>query len=422
MLARSRITFLLVALFVALVAAACEKVPLLAPSGSTISLVATTNALPSNGSMTIVAQVLESAGMPPHSGTLVTFTSTLGRVEPGQVETDASGRATVTFLAGSASGTATISAASGGASTGANGALKIAVGAAAVGRVTLTATPNPIPAGGGTTTVVAQVLDVNGNALPGVAVNFAASSGTLTQSVATTDTSGTASSALTTASQSTVTATVGAAGGTSSGSTGSSTPVTSSAQSTASVTVNVNAQPTASITAPSGTLTAGAPLTFLFSVGIASGSTAQIRNVSMDFGDGSKVDLGAVTGNGLSAAHRYEDEGSYTVRLTVTDSLGGVTQAASAILVQPEPPLSVFTTGTSVSVGVNTIYTITAIITPSNTTVTSYYWTFDGSSPQVTTNPQVIKSFSTASGSHIVSVTITTSTGRTATGQIVITP
>ena len=142
----------------------------------------------------------------------------------------------------------------------------------------------------------------------------------------------------------------------------------------------------------------------------------------MDFGDGTKVDLGAVTGNGLSAAHRYEDEGSYTVRLTVTDSLGGVTQAASAILVQPEPPLSVFTTGTSVSVGVNTIYTITAIITPSNTTVTSYYWTFDGSSPQVTTNPQVIKSFSTASGSHIVSVTITTSTGRTATGQIVITP
>ena len=48
---------------------ACEKVPLLAPSGSTIILTAATNVLAVNGTADIVAQVLEAAGTPPHSGT-----------------------------------------------------------------------------------------------------------------------------------------------------------------------------------------------------------------------------------------------------------------------------------------------------------------------------------------------------------------
>src|SRR5205823_1272766 len=111
---------------------ACQRVPLLAPSGSSIILNASTTVLPLNGTTTIVAQVLEPAGTPPHSGTHVTFTTSLGTIRPEEAETDISGRVTVTFNAGLQSGTATITAISGGASVGTNGALKIAIGAAAV--------------------------------------------------------------------------------------------------------------------------------------------------------------------------------------------------------------------------------------------------------------------------------------------------
>src|SRR4051812_9433895 len=98
-------------------AAACEKVPLTAPTGSTITLTTATSALPVNGTATIVAQVLESAGTPPHSGTAVVFTTSLGTIEPADARTDATGRTIVTFHAGNASGIATIAAASGGATT-----------------------------------------------------------------------------------------------------------------------------------------------------------------------------------------------------------------------------------------------------------------------------------------------------------------
>ena len=68
-------------------AAACEQSPLLAPSGSTITLTAPVNALSSSSSVEIVAQVLEPSGTPPHSGTEVTFTTTLGTVSPSTAET-----------------------------------------------------------------------------------------------------------------------------------------------------------------------------------------------------------------------------------------------------------------------------------------------------------------------------------------------
>src|SRR5436853_5498827 len=92
-----------VALGLALVAISCEKVPLLAPSGSTITLSTATSALGFNGSTEIAAQVLEAAGTPPHSGTHITFSTNLGTVEPAEVQTDINGRATTRFLAGTSS-------------------------------------------------------------------------------------------------------------------------------------------------------------------------------------------------------------------------------------------------------------------------------------------------------------------------------
>src|ERR1700722_13858440 len=103
------------AIVLAFFAASCEKGPPLAPTGSTITLTASATALPLGGTTTLTAQILQNSGNPPHDGTLVSFTTTLGTIQPSQVQTDINGRATATFNAGTSSGTAMITASSGGA-------------------------------------------------------------------------------------------------------------------------------------------------------------------------------------------------------------------------------------------------------------------------------------------------------------------
>src|SRR5206468_3603851 len=156
------------------------KVPLLAPTGSSITLTASATVLPVNGTTQLIAQVLEAAGTPPQDGTLVTFTTSLGTVQPSQAETNG-GRVIVTFNAGTVSGTATITATSGGAggtttssgsgsnatTTSASNSVKIAVGSAAVGGVTASASPATVSSSGGSSTITANVRDINGNVLPG---------------------------------------------------------------------------------------------------------------------------------------------------------------------------------------------------------------------------------------------------------------
>src|SRR5579872_3619647 len=205
----------------------CQRVPLLAPTGSAITLTASTTALPVNGSAQLIAQVIESSGYPPHEGTQVTFTTSLGTIQPAQAETDTSGRAIVTFQAGTANGTATITAISGGASVATANAVKIAVGTAAVGRIAVGANPTLLTSLGGASTITAAVFDVNGNALTGAPVSFVTTAGTLDSGLVTTDANGVASTVLHTVTTATVTATVGATAPSGGGTgTGGTTPTT----------------------------------------------------------------------------------------------------------------------------------------------------------------------------------------------------
>src|SRR3954464_5469303 len=160
MITRGRAFFLLLTV-VGGITIACQRVPLLAPSGSTITLTTAATNLPTNGTADIVAQVIEASGTPPQSGTHITFSTTIGAVQPSDVETDINGRVVVRFNAGAASGVATITAYSGGATTGSAGAIKINVGAAAVGRVVVSANPGTVAATGSNSTITAVVSDPN---------------------------------------------------------------------------------------------------------------------------------------------------------------------------------------------------------------------------------------------------------------------
>jgi PKD repeat protein len=410
---------------------ACEKVPLLAPSGSTITLTAATTVLPVNGSTSLIAQILEAGGTPPHSGTHVIFTTTLGTIEPAEAETDVNGRVTVRFVAGGANGTAIITASSGGASTGANGAVRIAVGTAAVGNVSLNANPSTISANGGTSTITAAVVDVNGNPLSSVPVRFSTSAGALSSSLVNTDEAGIAQTSLTTSVETTVTATVGVqtsggtppGGGTGGGTGGTGNTGNTSGQASATTTVKVNPIPTVNINPPAGTLTANSPIVFTLSIAPGTNSTAQIRDVTVNYGDGRSDNLGAVSGTNLSVQHSYGSAGTYTVRVTVTDSFGGVFSAATVIVVQPQPPLGVTINPTQTApVGGTTTVNFTATVTPATATVASYFWSFGDGQSQTTTSNQVVHQYTSGSGVKIVSVTVTTTTGQTAQGTTSVNP
>src|SRR5215475_247943 len=205
---------------------ACQKVPLLAPTGSTITVTAGSTALSVNGTTDITAMVLESAGTAPQDGTLVTFTTTLGSIQPSEARTNG-GRVTVKFNAGTANGTAVITATSGGAGSAnagtANGTAtnvaRIAVGTAAVGSVRVSANPTLLPTTGGLSTIAGTVIDINGNPLTSAPVTFSTTAGTLEQVAVSTDANGVATAVLRTTTAATVTVAVGAQAGSSTGGT-----------------------------------------------------------------------------------------------------------------------------------------------------------------------------------------------------------
>ena len=70
----------------------CTKVPLLAPTASVITVVSSRTVLPINGTAQIIATVIEQSGTAAHNGTLVTFTTTLGTLDPQETVTDGARR------------------------------------------------------------------------------------------------------------------------------------------------------------------------------------------------------------------------------------------------------------------------------------------------------------------------------------------
>src|SRR3954471_1176724 len=138
----------------AVLVSSCDKAPLLAPTSSTISVTAPTRVLPLGGSTEISAYVIEQAGTAVQNGTSVRFTTSLGRVDPVDVETH-NGMATTTFFAGDVSGVAEVRATSGNAGVGSTtsggtgtpaaptavNVVQITIGAAAVESLTVRTNP-----------------------------------------------------------------------------------------------------------------------------------------------------------------------------------------------------------------------------------------------------------------------------------------
>ena len=374
----------------------CEKVPLLAPTASTITVISSRSVLPIAGTAQIIATVIEQSGTPAHNGTLVTFTTTLGTLEPREAVTS-NGQAVVTLHAGTQSGIATITAFSGSASAAAGpdgtaaSALTVTIGGAATAAISLTATPSTVPAQGGTVTAVASVTDANGNLLPGVPVSFSVTAGSLGATSVLTDGNGQATTSVTTDRDTTVTATSGGQ--------------------TATTTITVNTAPTVTVT-PGDTPTVGEPTTFI--VLVTAGSSA-VRAVSVDFGDGTSQSLGALTGT-TNVTHTYSVAGTFTVVATATDSTGDAVNVGTVIVVQGATPLNVTIGASPATVQVDVPVEFTAAVAPTGLEIDRYEWSF-GDGRTAVTSGNIMSHAYTSAGRKSVEVRVVEKDGRTGTGR-----
>lgn len=328
-------------LLLPVVVSSCDRVPLLAPTGTTINLFATSNTVSLNSSVDIVATAIENgtdvgtgtngatstagAGTPVQNGTLISFTTTIGTIEPSEAHTH-NGQVTVKLVTTGQSGTATITAYSGGASK----TLQLKVGTAAASRVILTATPQSLGSSGGTATISASVTDDGGAAVSGIPVSFSTDQGTLSAPTVNTDANGIATTQLTTSATATVTATAGSA-----------TAVTTK--------VNVGARALSAFSASPNPATVGQTVTFT----VTPATGANMSGGTLSFGDGASQAISPIGG---AIAHTYQSPGQYTATANV--SISGSNETYTTGVVIGSLPVTLTASSSTPSVGTPVTFTV----------------------------------------------------------------
>lgn len=393
----------LLALAIPLGVASCDKVPLLAPTGTVITLLSPNDTAPPNSSIDIIATAIENgqapstgtgtgagtttgrsgAGTPVQNGTVISFTTTIGRIEPQEARTH-NGQVTVKLMTGAQSGTATVTAFSGGATS---NTVQVKIGSAAADHVLVSAAPQTLSPSGGTSTITARVENVSGAGVPAVPVTFTTDAGSLAPPTATTDDSGVATTTLTTSQKATVTANV--------------------AGKTANVVVNLNPRTGITLAAPTTPVSAGQPATFTIGVG----TTANIRDVIVDWGDGTTDDLGGLSAS-TTISHTYVAEGTFTVRATATDATGFSESVATSVIVLPGQPPTVTITAPQTA-SVNSQVQVSATVSGATSTIVRYEWTFgpDAIPTSVTTSSRSTTVLWRTTGTKTFSVRVVQASG-----------
>jgi hypothetical protein len=417
----TRITSIL-GILAMLVAASCDRVPLLAPTNSTVTIDAGTRVLEAGGSTSISAMVIESSGTPVHNGTTVRFTTTLGRLDPVEAQTH-NGVATTTFFAGNDSGVAEVRATSGGAggttttppANGGNGGngnggtttttttstnsnvVLISVGSAAVDTVTVRANPSSVStSAGATVNVIATVVGVAGRLLQNIPVSFSATRGTLSATTAMTDAQGEARVTLNTNGDTDITVAAGTK--------------TATAKITGVPGPSVSLTCAVGTAATCATATVGQPVTFTAQRAAGSGN---ITSATLDFGDGSSVNLGTLSST-ATIPHTYAEPGTYTARLTGTDGNGENSTAVQVVIVSAAPTATVTATVTTPP------RTVTATATTS-VSATSYQFNWGDGTPNTTSTTPSAQHTYTGPGNWGITLTATLASGATATATTFVT-
>lgn len=360
----------------------CEKMSPFAPAGTVITMHSATNPVTVNGSTDVVAVLIKNGstgvgtsptvGNPVADGTIVAFTTSLGRIEPAEART-INGRVTVKLIADGRSGTAKVTAYSGSASQN----LEILVGGAATERVLVTANPTTLAWNGGAATITARAEDGAGNPVAGVPVSFSTTAGTLSVLSGTTDSAGVATTVLSTTAEATVTAAAGGKVG--------------------SAALTLRPQAYVTLLVPTSASLVGSPVTF----SVTPSDRATLSNVVIHFGDGSSQSLGTMS-SASSVAYFYEDEGIFLVRVTGTGADGGQVSASGSIAVVG---FGISATASPSSGPLGTVFSFSVDGIPSSVPIHSIEWRFGNGVTRTTSSPSTSYEFPQR-GSYTVTVIV----------------
>ncbi len=184
-----------------------------------------------------------------------------------------------------------------------------------------------------------------------------------------------------------------------------------SASAIASVTVAAPPTPALTVTPVSGP----APLLVTADASASTAGTSPIASFKFDFGDGTTIGPQAAP----TASHVYSTGGSYSVTVTVTDTLGVSATATAGVIVVAPPTAALIVSPSSGATPLAVTANASGSTAGSNP-IASYLFNFgDGTvvGPQAT--PVATHTYSSAS-SYTVTVTVTDSSGATAsaTGSV----
>ncbi len=146
---------------------------------------------------------------------------------------------------------------------------------------------------------------------------------------------------------------------------------------------------------------------------VTDAGSADTHTWTWDFGDGSPI----LTDSIADASHAYEDDGTFTVTLTVEDDDGGTVTDTLVVTIENGPPvIDVLTVPATADEGATVVMSVSASDSPSDTL--TYQWDFDDSN--VATGDTVSHAWAD-DGVYVVSVTVTDDDGGADTASATIT-
>jgi PKD repeat protein len=231
-------------------------------------------------------------------------------------------------------------------------------------------------------------------------VAFSTTAGTLSNGSAVTDAAGDARTTLTTGREATVTATVGSKSG--------------------QLTVSVDGALGLGVTVSPDPPVAGRPTTFAITITVPEGGNL-VQRLDISFGDGEARTLAVPsTGGTTNVSHTYDDDGTFTVTVVVTDTAGNqqTQQLVIAVRAAPPIPLSLSVSDTTPAVGQLVVFTATATI-PTGVTIVRYEWELGDGSTQSTSSNSISHAFG-AAGQRLVKVRAIASDGSEGFAQLVV--
>ena len=177
------------------------------------------------------------------------------------------------------------------------------------------------------------------------------------------------------------------------------------------LTLTVNALPVAAFTGPDTTCF-GAPDVFIDK---STSKTGVITKWLWNFGDGQ-------TDTTQNPTHTYSKSGNFNVRLTVSNSNGCTSVAATRAVYISAPPAAAFT-WSKPDCAANAI-TFTDVATAADSTIVSWAWDFGDSTKVVKTNNQPLLHIFATAGTYPVKLSASNNRGciATITQQVVVSP